>query len=235
MRILLVGGGTLGSVSPLLAIAEQLKQKDSHIELLWVGTKAGPEKDLMMRYGIPFAHIRAGKLRRYFSARNIADILNIALGCIASLVVLYRFNPAIVIGAGSFVQVPVIFATHFFKRKTKILIHQQDIQKGLANTLCSPFANTITVGTEKSLQDFPPSKTIFTGNPYRKDIREGITSIAFKIFKLEQDIPVVLVVGGGTGSAALNRLVLQSLLPLTAFCQIIHITGKNKMHGGQLS
>lgn len=44
MKILLCGGGTMGSVSPLLAILEEIKKQNNEAQFLWIGTKNGPEK-----------------------------------------------------------------------------------------------------------------------------------------------------------------------------------------------
>ncbi|MDD5032459.1 MAG: glycosyltransferase, partial [Patescibacteria group bacterium] len=53
VKILLTGGGTGGSVTPLLAVAEELRSKKSEVksekdyQFLWVGTKFGPEKEMV--------------------------------------------------------------------------------------------------------------------------------------------------------------------------------------------
>ncbi|MFA6534184.1 MAG: glycosyltransferase, partial [Patescibacteria group bacterium] len=70
MRILLTGGGTMGSVTPLLATAEQLKTDGLTAEFLWLGTKAGPERAVVELAGIKFQPIIGGKWRRYFSLQN---------------------------------------------------------------------------------------------------------------------------------------------------------------------
>ena len=57
MKIIFSGGGTLGPVSPLLAIYEQYKQYNKDCEFVWVGTKTGPEKDLVESYSIPFLQL----------------------------------------------------------------------------------------------------------------------------------------------------------------------------------
>ena len=41
-------------------------------------------------------------------------------------------------------------------------------------------------------------------------------------------MPTLLVLGGGTGAMAINNLIKNNLEKLIEFCQIIHITGKNK-------
>ena len=74
MKILFSGGGTLGPVVPLLAIAEIYKKHDPQAEFIWVGTQHGPEKELVDQYQIPFFTIISGKLRRYISLWNFFDI-----------------------------------------------------------------------------------------------------------------------------------------------------------------
>ncbi|MBI5766129.1 glycosyltransferase, partial [Candidatus Falkowbacteria bacterium] len=39
MRILLSGGGTMGSVSPLIAVYEKIKKQNPQTEFLFIGTK----------------------------------------------------------------------------------------------------------------------------------------------------------------------------------------------------
>ena len=69
-KILLAGGGTLGSVSPLLAVADKYQA-----EYLFVGSEHGPEKDFVISQGIEnFKAIKSGKLRRYFDWQNFTDI-----------------------------------------------------------------------------------------------------------------------------------------------------------------
>jgi UDP-N-acetylglucosamine--N-acetylmuramyl-(pentapeptide) pyrophosphoryl-undecaprenol N-acetylglucosamine transferase len=228
MKFVFAGGGTLGSVLPLVAIAQKIQEKDTHTELLWIGTATGPEKVVIESYSIPFVSIPAGKFRRYISFKNITDTVSIFLGFLKAFRILFFYKPDVLIGAGSFIQVPVIYAAGIFFKKTRIIIHQQDIKKGLANTLCERFADLITVSTEKSLADFPEAKTSLTGNPIREEILKGGTTEGFKLFKKVPTAPVVLILGGGTGSQFINALVANSLTDLTAFCSVLHITGQKK-------
>ena len=132
MKILLTGGGTMGSVSPLLAIVEELK-KQNEIEFLWLGTQKGPEKKVIENYKIPFKAIFSGKLRRYFSWQNFIDLFFIKIGLWQSFFILLKFKPDVILSAGSFVGVPVIFAGWLLH--IPCLIHQLDIRLTLANKL----------------------------------------------------------------------------------------------------
>jgi hypothetical protein len=80
-RIVLSGGGTGGSVTPLLAIAESLMEKfPERFEFHWVGTATGIERRMTDSYSFTYHAIAAGKLRRYFSGQNFIDIINIIAG-----------------------------------------------------------------------------------------------------------------------------------------------------------
>ncbi|MBU4332132.1 undecaprenyldiphospho-muramoylpentapeptide beta-N-acetylglucosaminyltransferase [Patescibacteria group bacterium] len=222
MKILLTGGGTAGSVSPLLAITEKLKENDPNVELFWLGTKKGPEKKMVAEYDIDFKTIPAGKLRRYFDLRNLVDIFRIGFSFVGSFFIILKFKPDVILSAGSFVSVPVIWAGWLLGKK--LLIHQQDARPGLANKLMAPFATKITVTFKESLKHFPKKKTSWTGNPVRGEILRGDKERAIKRFGLKRDVPVLLVMGGGMGSATINRVIIEALSQLTEFCQIIHLT-----------
>lgn len=228
-KILLTGGGTGGSVAPLLAIADNLNpQRDEAggVSFLWIGTKNGVEREMVEKEKIKFMAIAAGKLRRYFSWQNFVDLFLILIGFFQSLFLISKWKPNIIITAGSFVSVPVVWAGWILR--VPILVHQQDVQPGLANKLMAPFARVITVAFEKSLIDYG-EKAIWTGNPVRKNFQSTINKTRNnKFFKLKKDLPIIFVVGGGTGAKAINDLVEGSLNELTRICQIIHATGKSK-------
>ena len=221
MRIILTGGGTMGSVSPLLAIAEELKEKDASNEFLWLGTKNGPEKKFVKEAEILFRAIPSGKFRRYFSGWNFIDPFLIIAGFFSSLWIVFKFKPKIILSAGGFVGVPVIWAGWFLRISS--LIHQQDLRPGLANKLTAPFAKIITVAFSESLKYFTGATIV--GNPFRKSLLMGDRARAKEIFKLHDDLPVLLILGGGTGALGLNKVAILAANELTNFCQVIHITG----------
>lgn len=226
MKILLSGGGTAGSVSPLLAVADEIQKNDKETKFLWIGGKVGPEQEMVATHNIEFKKICAGKLRRYFSLKNLIDIFRIKIGFLQAFFIILNFKPDVIVSAGSFISVPIVWAGWLLRKK--ILIHQQDIRPGLANKLMAPFADKITVSFSESLKDYSKEKTILTGNPVRNDIFLGDKKRAVKLFNLEDNLPTVLIVGGGTGAINLNKFVLDGLNELTKFCQVIHITGKGK-------
>jgi len=241
MRILLVGGGSGGPVSPLLAVAKHILKSHPKAEFLFVGTKTGPERAMAKNDGINFTAITSGKWRRYFSLKNLAAPFLILAGFVQSLKILKSFRPDCVFGTGSFVQVPVMWAGWFLK--IPVILHQQDLTPSLANKLCELCAAKITVTFSQSANNFstglgifykkhPGDKIAITGNPFREELRDADKTEAQKFFNLRPDMPTLLVLGGGTGAAFLNNLILKSLPQLSKTVQIIHSTGKGKFVAG---
>lgn len=230
LKLLLTGGGTAGSVIPLIACVQKFREKKFDIDYLFLGTQKGePERDLVESNQIPFKSIYGGKLRRYFSWRNFGDLFLIVLGFFQSFFIILKFKPNIVLSAGSFISVPVIWASWILRIPS--LVHQPDLVPGLAAKLMSPLASKITITFEKSLGDFPSQKTLWIGNPVRSEIFQGNSERAWEFFKLEKGIPTVLILGGGTGALRINEVVKEALPELRKFCQIIHLTGKGKNIG----
>ncbi|MBU4014724.1 glycosyltransferase, partial [Patescibacteria group bacterium] len=163
-KILLTGGGTGGSVAPLLAISDVgCRMSDvGKFKFTWIGTRNGVEKQMVQKENIKFISIASGKFRRYFSIKNFIDLFKIIFAFFQSLAILIKEKPALVMSAGSFVSVPVVWAAWLLR--VPVLIHQQDVRHGLANKLMAPFANVITVTFEKSLADYG-KKAVWTGNP----------------------------------------------------------------------
>jgi UDP-N-acetylglucosamine--N-acetylmuramyl-(pentapeptide) pyrophosphoryl-undecaprenol N-acetylglucosamine transferase len=232
-KIILSGGGTAGSVSPLLAISDTLSRDD--YDFLWLGTKTGPEEEMVKAAGIDFLPIASGKWRRYFSVENFFDFFRLAKGFFDSLFAIKKFRPDLMMSAGGFVSVPVAFACRFLR--IPILIHQQDARPGLANKIMSPLAKIITVAFKKSLSDYG-KKAVWVGNPVRREFEENRIDRRTALQKLGigNEKPVLLIMGGGTGAIKINELVHESVKELTNFCQVIHITGKNKsLESSQIS
>ncbi|MEI6288044.1 MAG: UDP-N-acetylglucosamine--N-acetylmuramyl-(pentapeptide) pyrophosphoryl-undecaprenol N-acetylglucosamine transferase [bacterium] len=226
IKILLVGGGTMGSVSPLIAVYQKIKKIKPDTEFLFLGTSQGPEKTAVESYKIPFKVIVSGKLRRYFSWKNFIDPFKVVFAFFQSIIIILKFKPDAIMIAGSFAGVPVTWAATILGRR--VLIHQQDILAGLANKLMANTANTITISFEPSLRDYGQGKTVFTGNAVREEFSVCEKTEAKKIFGLSDSLPTVLIMGGGTGANKINETVEKSLAELLQFCQVMHITGVGK-------
>jgi UDP-N-acetylglucosamine--N-acetylmuramyl-(pentapeptide) pyrophosphoryl-undecaprenol N-acetylglucosamine transferase len=233
MKILCAGGGTLGSVTPLLAVIDELRHSPEPVEVYWFGTSAGPERKLVESYKINFMVLSAGKIRRYWSIQNFSDLGRIILGFFEALAWLVNNKVDIVLTAGSFVAVPVGWAAWLWG--IPVLIHQQDVRPGLANKLLAPIAARITVSLKESLNDFSATKTILTGNPVRNIFEKINKNQARTNLGLEQDMFTLAVLGGGTGAEFFNHLLISALPKFNDQIQIIHLTGMGKKNSDNFS
>ncbi|MBU1148646.1 UDP-N-acetylglucosamine--N-acetylmuramyl-(pentapeptide) pyrophosphoryl-undecaprenol N-acetylglucosamine transferase, partial [Patescibacteria group bacterium] len=205
---------------------EALKTKQAKIEFHFIGTSHGPEEFLIKGTNWQFHKIRSGKLRRYFSLKNYWDVVKIIVGVIQSFFLLIRLRPKIIISAGSYVAVPVIWAGWILRVPS--LTHQLDLKVGLANKLILKIVKKITVGFWETKEMIGSNKTIVTGNPIRAEILGGDEKNAEQYFNLQSDIKTVLIMGGGTGSEAINKVVIEILPELVKKYQVIHLTGAGK-------
>ncbi len=241
MRLIFVGGGSGGPIIPLIAVSQRIKKENKEAKFLFLGTSNGPEKQMLAKYNLPFKSIAAGKWRRYFSFLNIIAPLMVLVGLVQSFMILKKFKPDLVFAAGGYVAVPVVFAAWVLR--IKIVIHQQDYVPSLTNKILSPFAERITVSFEHSLKDFLSGSGIFgyskneqrviwTGNPFREELINSLSEKEIKKargeFNLSEELPVLLVLGGATGAASLNRILEEALPELVKTVQVIHATGKGK-------
>lgn len=226
MKVLFAGGGTMGSVSPLVAIYQELHERDANLEVLWLGTKKGPEKDFLTEYKIPFKFIISGKWRQYFSLANLFTPFFVLISFIQCLSILKKFKPEVVLTAGSFVAVPVMYAAAFLRIPR--FAHQQDLQVGLANKIMMKKATAVTVTYADISGKLPYNKTFKISNPVRKEVYSGNRERAAQFFKLNLTFPTILIMGGGTGAQIINETTLEILGQLVEKYQVIHLTGVGK-------
>lgn len=223
MKILFSGGGTLGPVTPLLAVIEELRAQKVVAEIFWIGTAGGVELPLLRSYGVTTFIIPAGKLRRYFSWLNFVDGINILRGLVSAYGLLKKIKPNIVVTTGGFVSVPVHYAAAL--QGIPQIVHQQDVEIGLANRLMSWVATKITVSIEAQTKLFAARKVEWIGNPVRRSVLEVEREAAQKLFKLDPALPTVFVFGGGTGSEIINVATEEMAEEASGQFQIIHVTG----------
>lgn len=222
-RYCFIGGGTVGSIAPLLAVAECIRKQSSHAEILFLVSRHPSERSLISSEGFSVQSVPSGKLRRYRDWRNVTDSFIIAWAFLRSIVTIRRYRPDVVVSAGSFVAVPVSWAAWLLR--VPVVIHQQDVKRGFANRLMSPFAALITVTFAPSLHDFPRKRTLVTGNPVRAEVFLSDAERARGQFKLSATRPLLLVLGGSSGAVFLNDLIGRVRSHLLQLCDVVHIVG----------
>lgn len=224
-RIVFTGGGTGGHVYPALAVIDKLDL--SEIDVLWMGSGRGMEKNIVSQRDIPFYSIPCGKLRRYFSFNNFIDIFKIMGGFFCSLFFLIKFKPVLVFSKGGFVSVPPVAAASLLG--IPVFTHDSDIGPGLATKINALWANRILVSSEESKKYFLGSRTnrvYVTGNPIREELLAGDAKRGRESLNISKEIQIILVMGGSLGAQQINSLLMDNLDKLSEKYFIIHQTGK---------
>ena len=127
---------------------------------------------------------------------------------------------------GGFVSVPVVLAAKHCK--IPCIIHESDITPGLANKLAIPSATKVCANFPETLNYLPKEKAVLTGSPIRKELFTGNKIKGLDFCGFTANKPVLLVIGGSTGAAAVNNAIRDLLPTLLQKFQIIHLCGKGK-------
>ncbi len=223
--LVLTGGGTAGHVMPNLALAPGLRA--AGWTLHYFGSQAGPERGLAEAAGIPFDAIASGKLRRYFSWKNFVDPFRVIRGLAQAHARLGALGANLVFSKGGFVAVPVVYAA--FLRRIPVVLHESDLTPGLANRLCLPACRRVCVSFPETLRHLPPAQAMLTGPPLRAELFHGRRDPGLARLGFTDERPVVLAVGGSSGSSALNQAVRAALPRLTERYQVAHICGPGRV------
>ncbi len=222
--IAFTGGGTGGHVFPALAVLNALTRD---VRIIWLGSPSGLEAKIIRTRGIPFYGIPCGKLRRYFSVKNLGDLFKVLAGFFVSLWVLAKEKPAVVFSKGGYVSVPPVIAASILR--IPVLTHESDLKPGLATRINARFAQAILVSFADSKIYFNKEhreKVEHLGNPVRSEILSGQAGQGRRLCGCPPDVPLLLVLGGSLGSVQINRLLLEILGKLTQACFVVHQMGR---------
>ena len=224
-KIVLTGGGTAGHITPNIALLPLFQQLG--YEVSYIGSYEGMEKKLITDYNIPYYGIATGKFRRYFDLKNFTDPFRVIKGYTEARRILKQIQPDIVFSKGGFVSVPVVRAAASLK--IPCVIHESDMTPGLANKLCIPVAAKICCNFPETMQNMPANKAILTGSPIREELLKGSKEDGMKLCGFDNTKPILMVIGGSLGAAAINQAVREALPRLLQDFQIVHVCGNDKI------
>lgn len=224
-KIVLTGGGTAGHVTPNIALFPLLLE--NNFEINYIGSHDGIEKTLIQDFSIPYYSISTGKFRRYFDFKNFTDPFRVIKGYFEARKILKKIHPDVLFSKGGFVTVPVVRAAASLK--IPCIIHESDMTPGLANRLCIPVSKKICCNFPETLKYLPQEKAVLTGSPIRKELFLGEKEKAVRQCGFQEEIPVLLVIGGSLGASFINQIVRDALPKLLLHYQVIHLCGKGKL------
>lgn len=227
LRIVITGG----HLAPALAVVESLPK---NVLVLFIGRKYALEGDDVVSleyrafgaFGVDFVPITAGRLKRDLGIYTIISLFKFPFGLFQAMHILREFRPHVVLSFGGYVSLPVGIAS--FLLSIPVVVHEQTFGAGIANSIVSLFARKVCISWESSRKYFPKEKTVLTGNPVRKAIRQQGESSKPSVQSSNERLPLVYITGGSTGSHAINVLVEGCVEKLLQRFSVVHQTGDAK-------
>jgi UDP-N-acetylglucosamine--N-acetylmuramyl-(pentapeptide) pyrophosphoryl-undecaprenol N-acetylglucosamine transferase len=224
-KILLTGG----HLSPVLAILPQLNKLKYHIVFLGRQSafnkvkKPGLEYQILHQHpGLQFYTFSSGRFTRGELASLPKELFMFLKALFRAYHILSQEKPDLVFSFGGYLSLPVCLAAKF--KGIKVRLHEQTVRPGKANRLIAGLAEKIFVTFPQSRLFFPKEKTEVSGIPIRAEC-----SIKKKVFGFKRlHRPLILIMGGSSGSHSLNLLIEKLLPNLTNKYQLIHQIGDNQ-------
>jgi len=218
--ILIMAGGTGGHVFPGLAVADYLRESGWHV--VWLGTKAGMELELVPQHGyeteaISFSGLRGKRLAVWFMLP-----LRLIKAFWQSVRIIQRVRPDVILGMGGYPAFPGGMMASLLNKP--LVIHEQNSLPGLTNRILAKLADKILLGFPGAMLT-DKGKTICSGNPVRSEITQ--VEAPEKRFLGRQGKLKLLVVGGSLGAKILNTVVPQALklIPENLRPEVVHQVG----------
>ena len=227
VNILISGGGTGGHIYPAIAIANELKKRNSKANFLFVGAQGRMEMEKVPQAGYPIQGLWITGIQRKLTLKNLMFPFKLMSSLYKANKIIKNFKPNVVIGTGGFASGPTLHMAA--KKGIPTLVQEQNSYPGITNKLLGKKASTICVAYDGLERFFPLDKIVKTGNPVRQDLLE-ITHKrieAQKIYKLSPTQKTLLVLGGSLGARAINQLLEREINWLVEKnVQVIWQTGK---------
>ncbi len=243
MKILAVGGGSGGHVTPVAAVIDQLREADDTLVVRFVCDKAFEvqSRGIMAQLPVPVvvSTITAGKFRRYAHMsvlehfkhpsivfNNIIDIFKVAMGFLQSLWIIAWFQPDVVFAKGGYVCLPMGIAAWVLRKP--LIIHDSDSRPGLTNKVLARFASKIATGFPLDNYNYAADRSVYTGVPIDSSFKP-VSNKEQRRYKadigVDEDKPLIVAFGGGLGAVSIND-AMPSLAKSLKGATVYNITGK---------
>lgn len=241
---MVTGGGSGGHITPILAVAHELKTLQPDAEIVFIGQRGDRLSDIPAADpNIDEVHtVWAGKLRRYADegwqqwlnvhtqSLNVRDASRLARGVGQSYGLLKKLKPDVIFTRGGFVSVPVAIGGYL--NHVPYITHDSDSVPSLANRIIAPRATMHAVALPIELYPYTKTNTVEVGVPVSAKYRH-VTLALREAYRKSLGIPVdaklIFATGGGNGARVLNEALVANARYLLGTFQdvhIIHITGR---------
>jgi UDP-N-acetylglucosamine--N-acetylmuramyl-(pentapeptide) pyrophosphoryl-undecaprenol N-acetylglucosamine transferase len=233
-RVLFAGGGTAGHIEPAWAVSQVWRKRFPGDEIAFLGTKNGQELEVIPERGGTLYLIPKVPAPRKLNIKTLVFPIELMVAVFKTIQIVKRFD--VVVGFGGYVSASAYLAAIFLRKP--IVLHDQNAKLGMANKLGSIFAKEVLLAYESS--DFlkENKKVKVVGNPLKSQIVTAAKSAngdwskarAQAKEQLKVNGRLLLVLGGSTGSVAINQVLFDALKESDETlkdCTVIHSLGRS--------
>ena len=230
-RVLIAVGGTGGHLYPAQALACQLRQLASDVEVMFVG--GGLKGNRFFDEGsFLYQDISSATLSKGGLLTRVSGAQAIVKGILQCRRIIKAFNPHVVVGFGSYHTLPALMAARL--AGVPLVLHEANSMPGKVNNHFSQYAQVTGIHFPETA-DRLRGRSIEVGMPLREGytLAFGSKEKARQAFGLEPDRFTFLVFGGSQGALAINALFCSAMAhefaERTTNFQVIHLTGEQGM------
>jgi UDP-N-acetylglucosamine--N-acetylmuramyl-(pentapeptide) pyrophosphoryl-undecaprenol N-acetylglucosamine transferase len=227
-RILFAGGGTAGHIEPAWASSEKWRAKNPGDEIAFLGTKNGLEVTLIPERGGKLFLIPKVTAPRKLNLSTLLFPFKLLNAISKTISIVKSFD--VVVGFGGYVSGSAYIAAVILRKP--IVIHEQNAKVGLANKLGSIFTDEIAVAYPVAAKELRSARIV--GNPLRdqivKEAQEAELDWARARANAKKKLGIegkfILILGGSSGSQAINKVISEMHFDN---CTVLHSIGKENV------
>lgn len=208
--ILIAAGGTGGHVFPSLSVINEIqyhnfiiitdqRSKDYFTNFL-------KKKNINIKI---FTH-KISSPSNKFIINKIKPLFQIIVSIIKSIFLIINYKPNVVIGFGGYPSVAPVLAAKIFNIPS--IVHEQNSIIGRANKLLCKISNVLALSFLDTKNTKNISKSMFTGNPVRKEFYD-IGKVKYQLPKKLMKINI-LVYGGSLGASFFSQYLTSIICAL---------------------
>ncbi|MBP5633520.1 UDP-N-acetylglucosamine--N-acetylmuramyl-(pentapeptide) pyrophosphoryl-undecaprenol N-acetylglucosamine transferase [Candidatus Saccharibacteria bacterium] len=246
MKILVVGGGSGGHVTPVVAVVREIWKVRPRAKIeFWTDRKYYKNaRRITVENGmdLKIRKVIAGKFRRYTNynlkmylqhfdvvLKNIRDFFKNIFGFFQSFFRLVFNRPDVIFFKGGYVCLPVGLAAKLLR--IPYVIHDSDAVPGLTNRLLAKKAAKIATGMPLEYYSYPAEKAEWTGIPINDEFHP-VTEAKQRKYKKElgfaENKPLLVVTGGSLGAYTINAAIREILPELLKSMSVMLVAGRER-------
>ena len=246
MKILVVGGGSGGHVTPVVAVVREILKVRPRAKIeFWTDKKYYKNaRKITIENGldIKIRKVVAGKLRRYTNftfitysqnfdvvIKNVIDFFKTIGGLFQSFFRLIANRPDVIFLKGGYVCLPVGVVAHLLR--IPYVIHDSDAAPGLTNRVLAKHATKIATGMPLEYYNYPEERAEWTGIPISEEfspVTEAKQRALKKELGFDEKKPLIVVTGGSQGAQHINEAMREILPQVLKISSVMLIAGRER-------